>query len=56
MIIVAVAVNPLKKLRSPFNYFVVNLAAADLIVGMISMPFGLYNHSQEYLMKKPAFL
>ena len=56
MIIVAVAVNPLKKLRSPFNYFVVNLAAADLIVGMISMSFGLYNHSQEYLMKKPAFL
>ena len=55
MIIVAVVVNPLKKLRSPFNYFVVNLAVADLIVGMISMPFGLYYHSQEYLMKKPAF-
>ena len=55
MIIVAVVVDPLKKLRYPFNYFVVNLAVADLIVGMISMPFGLYTHSQEYLKKKPAF-
>ena len=55
MIIVAVVVDPLKKLRYPFNYFVVNLAVADLIVGMISMPFGLYTHSQEYLKKKPGF-
>ena len=55
MIIVAVVVNPLQKLQSPFNYFVVNLAVADLIVDMIAMPFGLYYHSQEYLMKKPAF-
>ena len=55
MIIFAVVVDPLKKLRYPFNYFVVNLAVADLIVGMIGMPLGLYNHSQEYLRKKPAF-
>ena len=55
MIIFAVVVDPLKKLRYPFNYFVVNLAAADLIVGMVGMPLGLYNHSQEYLKKKPAF-
>ena len=55
MIIVLVVVDPLKKLRYPFNYFVVNLAVADLIVGMIGIPFGLYNHSHEYLKKKPAF-
>ena len=55
MIVVAVVVDPLRKLRYPFNYFVVNLAVADLIVGTIGMPFGLYNHSQEYLKKKPAF-
>ena len=55
MIIFVVIVDPLKKLRYPFNYFVVNLAVADLIVGMIGMPLGLYNHSQEYLKKKPAF-
>ena len=55
MIITAVAVDPLKKLRSPFNYFVVNLAVADLIVGIISMPIGIYHHSQEYLMKLPTF-
>ena len=55
IIITAVAVDPLKKLRSPFNYFVVNLAVADLIVGIISMPIGIYHHSQEYLGKKSTF-
>ena len=55
IIITAVAVDPLKKLRSPFNYFVVNLAVADLIVGIISMPIGIYHHSQEYLRKEPTF-
>ena len=54
MVIVAVVVNPLKKLRSPFNYFVVNLAVADLLVGAVNMPSGIYYHYQEYLMKKPA--
>ena len=37
-IIASVVINPLKKLRSPFNYFIVNLAVADSIVGTISMP------------------
>ena len=55
IIITAVAVDPLKKLRSTFNYFVVNLAVADLIVGIISMPIGIYHHSQEYLGKKSTF-
>ena len=54
-IITAVAVDPLKKLRSLFNYFVVNLAVADLIVGLISMPIGIYYLSQEYLRKRPTF-
>ena len=52
MILILVIINPLKKLRSPFNYFVVNLAVADLIVGMISMPVTIYFHVLEYLKKK----
>ena len=50
-IIIAVVVNPLKKLRSPFNYFITNLALADLIVGIISMPIAMYIHVLEYLKK-----
>ena len=56
MIVIAVVKDPLKKLRSPFNYFVVNLAVADLIVGIISMPIGIYNHTLEYLKTKPDVL
>ena len=55
MVIIAVVVNPLKKLSSPCNYFIVNLAVADLLVGAVNMPVGMYYHYQEYLMKKPAF-
>ena len=50
-IIIAVVVNPLKKLRSPFNYFITSLALADLIVGIISMPIAIYIHVLEYLKK-----
>ena len=42
MVIIVVVVDPLKQLRSLFNYFVVNLAVADLIVGTISMPIAIY--------------
>ena len=55
MVVVAVVVNPLKKLRSPFNYFVVNLAVADLLAGAVSMPVAIYYHYKEYLREKPAF-
>ena len=54
-IIAAVVINPLKKLRSPFNYFIVNLAVADSIVGAISMPLGIYLHSQEFLKNKADY-
>ena len=55
MIIAAVVINPLKKLRSPFNYFVVNLAVADAIVGTFSMPVAIYYHAYEFLKKKADF-
>ena len=56
MVVIAVIINPLKKLRSPFNYFVINLAVADLIVGIISMPIGIYLHVLEYLKQISNFL
>ena len=55
MVIIVVVMDPLGKLRSLFNYFVVNLAAADLIVGMISMPIAIYYLLQEYFGRKFNF-
>ena len=52
LVVLAVVIDPLKKLRSPFNYFVANLAVSDLIVGAICMPAGIYFHFAEYLIKR----
>ena len=56
MIITAVVIDPLKKLRTPFNYFVVNLAVADLIIGIVCMPAAIYFHIREFLRKKAGFI
>ena len=48
LIVAAVIIDPLKKLRTPFNYLLVNLAAADLIMGSVAMPFSVYVHYLEY--------
>ena len=55
MVVVVVVVDPLKKLRSLFNYFVVNLAVADLIVGTISFPIGIHYILQEYFGRRSNF-
>ena len=55
MVVVVVFVDPLKKLRSLFNYFVVNLAVADLIVGTISLPIKIHYVLQEYFGRRPNF-
>ena len=47
IICVAVYKDPFKNLRSPFTYFLVNLAAADLIVGIIYQPISVYFHAVE---------
>lgn len=51
LVILAVVIDPLKKLRSPFNYFVANLAVSDLIVGLLGMPTAIYYHFAEYRCK-----
>ena len=52
LIILAVVLNPNKNLRTPFNWLLVNLATADLIVGTITSPISVYLHMKEGLKKK----
>ena len=42
LVVFIVVKDPLKKLRTPFNYFIVNLAVSDLIVRAINQPISLY--------------
>ena len=41
LVILAVVLNPNKNLRTSFNWLVVNLSAADLIVGVIALPISV---------------
>jgi hypothetical protein len=52
LVILAVVRDPNKNLRTPFSWLVVNLAAADLIVGIVVQPLGVYFHIKEGLGKK----
>ena len=47
LIILAVVLDRNKNLRTPFNWLLVNLATADLIVGFITQPISVY-----YLIKE----
>lgn len=47
LVVLAVFIDPNKELRSPFNYFVANLAMADLLVGIVTEPVALIYHIQE---------
>lgn len=47
LIIIVIAKDPLKKLRTPFNYFVSHLAVCDLIVGSFTLPISVYTHILE---------
>ncbi|CAB3981423.1 histamine H2 receptor-like [Paramuricea clavata] len=51
LVILAVVLDPNKNLRTPFNWLVVNLAAADLIVGVIVQPLKVHFHIKEGLEK-----
>ena len=49
LLILAVAFDPHKNLRSPFNYLMSNLAIADLIVGVVTGPLSVNYHIKEGL-------
>ena len=51
LVILAVILDPNKNLRTSFNWLVVNLAAADLIVGAIVQPIMVHFHIKEGLEK-----
>ncbi|XP_066918404.1 alpha-1B adrenergic receptor-like [Clytia hemisphaerica] len=42
LIILVVVCDPLKKLHTPFNYFLVNLSVCDFIAGAVPMPLTAY--------------
>eukprot|EP00112_Aurelia_sp_Birch-Aquarium-sp1_P026548 Seg948.1 transcript_id=Seg948.1/GoldUCD/mRNA.D3Y31 product="alpha-1A adrenergic receptor" protein_id=Seg948.1/GoldUCD/D3Y31 len=47
LVILAFLLDPFKELRTQFNFFVINLAVADLIVGAIIDPLTSWAHFQE---------
>ena len=47
LVLLAVLVDPLKKLRTPFSYFLVNLTISDLISGVITLPLAFVVHNNE---------
>lgn len=49
LIIVAVYLDPYRRLRTPFNIVVANLAFADLLVGCVTEPLSVYLHVKEGL-------
>lgn len=49
LICIAMIKDPHKELNSPFNYFVINLAIADLTVGLVTEPAFIIFHIREAL-------
>ena len=47
LVCLAVFKDPYKSLKTPFTFFVVNLAVSDLIVGMVTEPISVLIHFRE---------
>lgn len=56
LIILSVIIDPLRRLRTPFSYFLVNLAVTDFIVGTTSLPIAAYGCFQEVKGKVPGYI
>ncbi|KAJ7392328.1 hypothetical protein OS493_011986 [Desmophyllum pertusum] len=57
LVVLAIFVDPNKDLKSPFNYFVANLAISDLVVGFVVDPMSVAFHVSEGVAKEyPAAL
>lgn len=49
LVVIVIFKNPNGKMRTPFNWFIFNLAVADLLVGMIVEPLSMVVHIREGL-------
>jgi len=49
LVLLAIFIDPNHDLKSPFNYFVANLAGADLVVGAVVDPIAIAYHFSEGL-------
>lgn len=49
LVVLAVFIDPNKELRSPFSYFVANLAFADLLAGLVTEPVSAIYHIKKAL-------
>lgn len=56
LVLLAVIIDPNRNLRSPFNFLVANLAAADLIVGCFALPMSVDFYIREALTPHPTLL
>lgn len=52
LVVLAIFVDPNKDLKSPFNYFVANLAICDLFVGFVVDPMSVAFHASEGVANK----
>lgn len=52
LVVLAIFVDPNKDLKSPFNYFVANLAISDLVVGFVVDPLSFAYHLSEGTSRK----
>ncbi|KAL9971352.1 hypothetical protein ACROYT_G023865 [Oculina patagonica] len=56
LVLLAVIIDPNRNLRSPFNFLVANLAAADLIVGCFALPMSVDFYIREAMTHHPVIL
>ena len=52
LVVLAIFMDPNKDLKSPFNYFVANLAISDLVVGFVVDPLSFAYHLSEGVSRK----